>query len=192
MARLTRGYYRNDRTGDEAFLPYRTRKVQHAEDSWTRIPKPKPKSRADRRDDVVSEIQKLKEHYSKVISALEAAGSDVSKRDELGQILSTLEISPSEMFDDIESLKDELENWRDNLPENLQDSEKANQLEDAINSLDSAIDSLQSVDFDQPTLSETDFESDVHDAIDTIQTAHDDLDEVISNLEDVEFPGMFG
>jgi len=44
-----------------------------------------------------------------------------------------------------EELKDELENWRDSLPENLQSGEKADALEEAINALEEAIDKLQEV-----------------------------------------------
>ena len=44
-----------------------------------------------------------------------------------------------------EELKDELENWRDSLPENLQSGEKADALEEAIGALEEAIDKLQEV-----------------------------------------------
>lgn len=40
---------------------------------------------------------------------------------------------------EMESLREELQDWKDNLPENLQDSDKASQLEDAISSLDDVI-----------------------------------------------------
>lgn len=44
---------------------------------------------------------------------------------------------------DIEELKEELENWLDNMPENLQQSAKADELQDAIGELE---DVLQSID----------------------------------------------
>lgn len=39
-----------------------------------------------------------------------------------------------------EELRDELESWKDNLPENLQGGSKASELEDAISALDEFID----------------------------------------------------
>ena len=41
-----------------------------------------------------------------------------------------------------EELKGELEEWKDNLPENLQNGSKAQELEDAISNLDELIDAL--------------------------------------------------
>lgn len=38
-----------------------------------------------------------------------------------------------------EELRDELQEWKDNLPENLQDGSKAGELDDAINELESFI-----------------------------------------------------
>lgn len=43
----------------------------------------------------------------------------------------------------IEELQEELQNWRDGLPENMQDGEKANQLDEAIQNLESCRDSAE-------------------------------------------------
>ena len=48
-------------------------------------------------------------------------------------------------IDDVNSIKDELEQWLDNMPENLQASMKAEQLEEAIQSLEEIADELESV-----------------------------------------------
>lgn len=45
----------------------------------------------------------------------------------------------------MEELRDELQNWRDSLPENLQSSQKADDLDTAISELDDAINNLESV-----------------------------------------------
>lgn len=45
----------------------------------------------------------------------------------------------------LEELRDELQNWLDNMPENLQDSEKANALQEAIDNLENSINSLEEV-----------------------------------------------
>jgi len=44
-----------------------------------------------------------------------------------------------------EELKDELQEWKDSLPENLQDGQKASELDEAINQLDSFISSCENV-----------------------------------------------
>lgn len=44
--------------------------------------------------------------------------------------------------DGIETLRDELQDWLDNIPENLQGGSKAEQLEETIDELDTIIDSL--------------------------------------------------
>jgi hypothetical protein len=46
----------------------------------------------------------------------------------------------------VEELKDELQEWLDGLPENLQSGSKADELNDAISELESIYDSLGSVD----------------------------------------------
>jgi len=46
---------------------------------------------------------------------------------------------------EINSLKDELEQWRDNMPENLQGGEKYEQLDEAISELEEISDALEDV-----------------------------------------------
>jgi predicted DNA-binding protein len=46
---------------------------------------------------------------------------------------------------DIEELRDELQSWLDNLPENLQSGTKAEALQEAIDNLESVITSLEEV-----------------------------------------------
>jgi len=43
-----------------------------------------------------------------------------------------------------EELRDELQDWRDNLPENLQQGSKADEIQSAIDSLEEFINSLES------------------------------------------------
>ena len=52
-------------------------------------------------------------------------------------------ISPEKEM--IEELRDELQDWLDNMPENLQGGQKAEQLEAAIDELDQIIDTLDEV-----------------------------------------------
>lgn len=46
---------------------------------------------------------------------------------------------------DLESLKDEEEEYRDNIPENLQGSERYETADEAVDNLESAYDSLEEV-----------------------------------------------
>jgi hypothetical protein len=47
----------------------------------------------------------------------------------------------------LEELKDELQDWLDNMPENLQGGDKASELEDAISNFDGLIGEIESLDF---------------------------------------------
>lgn len=51
----------------------------------------------------------------------------------------------SEKIADVEQLKEELEEWLDNLPENLQSSNKAEMLQEAIDNLDNIINELENI-----------------------------------------------
>jgi ATP-dependent protease HslVU (ClpYQ) peptidase subunit len=50
----------------------------------------------------------------------------------------------------VEELRNELQSWRDNLPENLQDGEKASQLDEAIQSLETVIEGLDQAESESP------------------------------------------
>lgn len=56
----------------------------------------------------------------------------------------------SEAKADIEELRDELQNWLDNLPENLQSGTKADALQTAIDELETAISQLEEVESASP------------------------------------------
>lgn len=114
------------------------------------------KSRRQRRDDAVSE-------FDKAISEAEENG----KAEGLKDAANTFE-------SELEELKDELQSWLDGMPENLQQSSKAEELESAISQLDEAVGSLSSVSDDQ---------DDLDDSIGFCR-------EAIDNAESVEFPGM--
>lgn len=54
----------------------------------------------------------------------------VQTHNTLGEIL--------EYYSDIDDLKDEMEEWRDNMPDSLQSSDKYSQVDEAANTLDNA------------------------------------------------------
>jgi hypothetical protein len=78
-------------------------------------------------------------------------------------------------LEDVESLRDELESWRDGMSgTNLENTEKYSMLEEAISALESV---------------ETEF--DEVGAVDEIEHIADRMDDVINELEGIEFPGMY-
>lgn len=62
------------------------------------------------------------------------------RRGQLQDIIARLEI----ISEDLESLRDEEDDYRDNIPENLQGSEKYENSENASYSMDEAIDNISS------------------------------------------------
>lgn len=51
----------------------------------------------------------------------------------------------SDKISDVEQLKEELDEWLGNLPENLQSSNKADMLQEAIDNLDNIINELENI-----------------------------------------------
>ena len=49
------------------------------------------------------------------------------------------------MKSEVESLKDELQDWYDNLPENFQNGDKGSELQEAIEALDSLYQELDDI-----------------------------------------------
>jgi len=47
--------------------------------------------------------------------------------------------------EEFETLRDELQSWLDNMPENLQESSKAERLQEAIDALDADIDATEEI-----------------------------------------------
>jgi uncharacterized protein YgfB (UPF0149 family) len=62
-----------------------------------------------------------------------------SRSERFQEALATVSIGKA----DIESLRDELQEWLDNMPENLQGGTKAEELEEAIGSLEEVIEHLE-------------------------------------------------
>ena len=64
--------------------------------------------------------------------------SGMSRADRLADVSQLV----SDALGEVESLKEELESWREGLPENLQNGDKASQLDDAISQLEELSSSL--------------------------------------------------
>lgn len=87
-----------------------------------------------------------------------------SRADRLADVLGKIDCQTIEdAKTEIETLKDELQNWLDNMPDNLQGGSKADELQTAIDDLENIYDELQ--------------------------TATDSIDEQVNAT--VSFPSMF-
>ena len=60
--------------------------------------------------------------------------------------LSTAESEIESAKSTIEELRDEMQNWYDNLPENLQQSSKAEEIQEAVDNLETILSDLENVD----------------------------------------------
>lgn len=82
----------------------------------------------------------LKEKYKGITVSIRRDDPPESRADRLAVAESYVEDAKA----DVECLRDELQDWRDNLPENLQSGSKADELDEAVSALDTIIDSLDS------------------------------------------------
>lgn len=78
------------------------------------------------------------------VRSVRKADLALSRNDRLHAIAESVETAAT----DVEELRDELQEWYDNLPEAFQSGDKGNDLEEAIGSLDSVKEELEAVDFD--------------------------------------------
>ena len=173
----------------------------------------KQKSRATRYSEAISEIGILRDTFENMQTALNDVGEAIETKDvaetadekldaitTLGDKIAVAEkiiAENSGAFDEIDSgvfeeLRDELQNWRDNLPENLQSSSKADTLDESVSSLEEVIQFVEDI-----TSASGDFSGASGFEAEAVQTRLDALETAIENIDnlectDVEFPGMFG
>lgn len=83
----------------------------------------------------------LKQKYPKASVNVTRDTTGTSRADQLSEAESLVEDAKSI----VEGLRDELQEWLDSLPENLQNGSKADELNDAISELDSINEALENV-----------------------------------------------
>lgn len=83
-------------------------------------------------------LKKAKEAFGEALLTVEKVSRVSSRADELADAMGRV----SAAKDDIESLKSDIESWRDNLPDAFRDGEKGSQLEECMEALDQVISSL--------------------------------------------------
>jgi prefoldin subunit 5 len=173
----------------------------------------KQKSRATRYSEAVSNIGMLRESFenmqtalnevNETIEAVDSAASPVERvelidaRNEKISVAEKIIAENCGAFDDadlctFEELRDELQNWLDNLPENLQSGSKADELNDAISNLDDVIQYVEDINSAGGDFSgASGFEAEaVETRIAALDTAIENCDSIEGT--DVDFPRMFG
>lgn len=147
-------------------------------------------SRAKRLDNAVAPLGEAQNTVQMILDVMEE--QEVPRWELLSNASNIIEGAK----DEVECLKEELENWLDNLPENLQSSMKADSLQEAIDALDTLVEDIDETTSNLNDLV-TEFEEsakgnkpmDLEEAKETLQSVIDKLDEM--SCPDVMFPGMY-
>lgn len=90
-------------------------------------------------------------------------------------------------MDEFEELKGEMENWRDNTPENLQGTDKYGEMSDCCD----ALDNLTSMEFEIPQIDEGVVTVlSLKSLVETLEEAADNMDQIADEANGIDFPGM--
>ena len=147
-------------------------------------------SRSKRLDNAVAPLGDAQHTVQMILDVVEE--QEVPRWELLDNAVSIIESAQAE----VEELKEELESWYDNLPENFQNGMKGDELQEAIDALDNLSDSMnEATSLLSDLVKEADKSAkgkhpmDLDEAKDTLQSVIDSLDEM--SCPDVMFPGMY-
>lgn len=87
--------------------------------------------------------KKVAEAFPECTAQVEKMEFDKSRADRLASAEASFEDAKNE----VSELKDEMQNWLDSLPENLQQGSKASEIEDCISALEDIESNMDGVDF---------------------------------------------
>lgn len=137
-------------------------------------------SRADRASELVSNAQTAIDELEQIKDEIEGTqdekGGEVDSIDQL--LTKANELVNNLDFSDLDNLKDEMDNWRDNMSgTNLENSQRYQDVEEAADTLDNV---------DVPNLPEIETADDIDEAIEMLQEIAD------SGIDQVNYPGMYG
>lgn len=143
------------------------------------------KSRAKRMGEALKCAYVAKEEIERLFSEYEDKTSDLEE-DSIPEELKELYVTDinnqignaQDGISDLEELRDELQNWLDSLPENLQQGSKADELNEAIDELDTGIYELENL-------------NQIND-ISEAEDASQSIDDALNSFDNVSFPRMFG
>lgn len=162
--------------------------------------KKKNPSRADRRDEACEMLRATQQTCEELQDDIDklTVDSTMETLEAVYQRIVNLDHADAESI--FEELKEEIESWRDGMPENMQGGDKYSQLEDCANQLDTAISALQSA-----TQPEITIEGDkvtatnahavlleLKGAKEAIEEYADELGSAADEADSADFPGMFG
>lgn len=88
-------------------------------------------------------LKKAKEAFGEDFQIVRKVDPSSSRADRLSDVEADVQSAATS----VEELKGELEEWKENLPENLQQGGKADELDDAISQLEQIQSELESIDF---------------------------------------------
>jgi hypothetical protein len=95
-----------------------------------------------------SNIQTVRKKCAEMFGETTAAHIDkINRKQSRADRLAEAEGTCLDAKSEVESLKDELQDWKDGMPENLQSGSKADEIDEAINGLEEIIDALDNIDF---------------------------------------------
>lgn len=139
---------------------------------YKRQKREKPRSRTQRTADYASYLRDRAERLRTLLEEHEEVGADGRDFDaEATAIMADFDCET------LRGLQDEMENWAENMPENLQSTDKHEAVREAADTLSEVVDILEEL---------------VVDGIDDAEQAADTLEQQAEALECVEFPPMFG
>ena len=103
--------------------------------------------------------KKLKQAFGAEIPVhtVEKITSPESRADRLAEAFENFESALDDAKSVVEELKDEMQSWYDSIPENLQQGDKANEVQEAIDALDNLASELDSTDL--PSFGDVSFPS---------------------------------
>lgn len=152
-------------------------------------------SRAKRCAAACDALRKTAEEARNIAASIEAeTNPTVEFMTKIKAQVEALDVDVSEL----EDLKGEIEEWRDNMPESLQGGDKYSTLDETANTLDSAISELEGVTFpevkipdpkvDKVEVAKTEFSE----LSGTLEELADTIEAQCDEAEGAEFPGMMG
>lgn len=190
---MATGYYVNG-NGEKKFLESRQKNIEVDGVKWVRIAKPRPKSRADRRDDVVTRINGLVEKLENLKGVLESSDITEELVKSSAADAELLGSSASDSESDVDELKGELESWRDNMQgTNLEGTDKYQTLDESVQTLENCVGNIGNADLDTFRYSDlASPEENAQELAEAIDRLVDSLNEIVGELEGVEFPSMYG
>lgn len=159
---------------------------------YKRVPKERPKSRAARLADAVTALRNIVQKLEDLKGEAENTG-ELCDNDRLEAI--EKEATESVSFIDlgeIEELKGEMETWRENIEEHFSGTDKYERVSEAADNLENAISELESVSYNEVFSASEVAEDNAEAIVEALQETIDAIEEQASELDNVEFPGMFG